>query len=170
MCGKHQLSLSMCSMSQSQETIVNSWWRHQMETFSALLALCAGNSPVAGEFLAQRPGMGSLDVFYDLSLNKRLSKQSWDWWFETLSHPLWRHCNVLSHTMKSLSDRSYSDHPRISPHILENLVNTVLVGVMASPMSRLTRNRLYKLNSFIYVLMMNFNTLMTILLNQQHWN
>ena len=22
------------------------WWRHQMETFSALLALCAGNSPV----------------------------------------------------------------------------------------------------------------------------
>ena len=27
-----------------------SWWRHQMETFSALLALCAGNSPVPGEF------------------------------------------------------------------------------------------------------------------------
>ena len=23
-----------------------SWWRHQMETFSALLAICAGNSPV----------------------------------------------------------------------------------------------------------------------------
>ena len=28
------------------------WWRHQMETFSALLALCAGNSPVTGEFPA----------------------------------------------------------------------------------------------------------------------
>ena len=27
-----------------------SWWRHQMETFSALLAICAGNSPVSGEF------------------------------------------------------------------------------------------------------------------------
>ena len=26
--------------------IVNSWWRHQMEAFSALLAFCAGNSPV----------------------------------------------------------------------------------------------------------------------------
>ena len=25
---------------------VTTWWRHQMETFSALLALCAGNSPV----------------------------------------------------------------------------------------------------------------------------
>ena len=33
------------------------------------------------------------DVFFDLHLNKRLSKQSWGWWFETLSHPLWRHFN-----------------------------------------------------------------------------
>ena len=31
------------------------WWRHQMETFSALLAICAGNSPVTGEFPARRP-------------------------------------------------------------------------------------------------------------------
>ena len=29
---------------------IESWWRHQMETFSALLVLCAGNSPVTGEF------------------------------------------------------------------------------------------------------------------------
>ena len=33
----------------------SSWWRHQMETFSALLALCAGNSPVTREFPSQRP-------------------------------------------------------------------------------------------------------------------
>ena len=69
-----------------------SWWRHQMETFSALLAICAGNSPVPGEFPAQRPVTRSFDVFFDLRLNKRLSKQSWGRWFETLS--LWRHCNV----------------------------------------------------------------------------
>ena len=25
------------------------WWRHQMETYSALLALCAGNSSVTGD-------------------------------------------------------------------------------------------------------------------------
>ena len=25
---------------------LTTWWRHQMETFSALLAICAGNSPV----------------------------------------------------------------------------------------------------------------------------
>ena len=68
-----------------------SWWRHQMETFSALLAICAGNSPVSGEFPAQRPVTQSSDVFFDVRLIKRLSKHSRGWWFETLSHPLWRH-------------------------------------------------------------------------------
>ena len=59
------------------------WWRHQIETFSASLAICAGNSPVTGEFPTQRPVTRSSDVFFDLRLNKRLSKQSWGWWFET---------------------------------------------------------------------------------------
>ena len=72
----------------------SSWWRHQMETFSALLALCAGNSPINVEFPAQRPVTRSFDVFFDLRLNKRLSKQSWGWWFETLPRPLGRHSNV----------------------------------------------------------------------------
>ena len=40
-----------------------SWWRHQMETFSALLAICAGNSPVPGEFGAQRLVPRSFDIF-----------------------------------------------------------------------------------------------------------
>ena len=61
------------------------WWRHQMETFSASPALCAGNSPVTGEFPSQRPVTRSFDVFFDLHLNKRLSKQSWVWWFEAVS-------------------------------------------------------------------------------------
>ena len=65
-----------------------------METFSALLAICAGNSPVIGEFLAQRPVTWSFDVFFDLRLNEWLSKQSWGWWFETPTRPLWRHSNV----------------------------------------------------------------------------
>ena len=50
-------------------------------------------SPVTGEFHAQRPVTRSFDVFFDLRLNKWLSKQSWGRWFETLSRPLWRHCN-----------------------------------------------------------------------------
>ena len=69
------------------------WWHHQMETFSALLAFCAGNSPVTGEFPAQRPVTRSLKVFFDLHPNKRLSKQSWGWWSETPSSSLWRHRN-----------------------------------------------------------------------------
>ena len=64
-----------------------------METFSASLAICAGNSPVPGEFPTQKPVTRSFDVFFDLRLNKRLSKQSWSWWLETLSRPLWRHRN-----------------------------------------------------------------------------
>ena len=57
--------------------------------------ICAGNSPVHGEFPAQRPVTQSFDVFFDMRLNKRLSKQSWGWWFEMPSRSLWRHRNVL---------------------------------------------------------------------------
>ena len=64
------------------------WWRHLMETFSELLANCAGNSPVTGEFPTQRPVTRSFDVFFDPRLNKRLNKQS-------LSRPSWRHCNAF---------------------------------------------------------------------------
>ena len=69
------------------------WWRHQMETFSALLAICAGNSPVSGEFPAQRPETRSCDVFFDLPLDGRLSKHSWGWWLEPPSCPFWRQGN-----------------------------------------------------------------------------
>ena len=65
-----------------------------METYSALLAIRVGNSQVPGEFPAQRPVTRSFNVFFDLRLNKWLSKQSWGWRFETLSCPLWRHCNA----------------------------------------------------------------------------
>ena len=67
------------------------WWRHQMKIFSALLSLCAENSPVTGEFPAQRPVTRSFDVFFDLSLNERLSKQSRRRWLRSL----WRYSNVI---------------------------------------------------------------------------
>ena len=49
-----------------------------MKTFSALLAICAGNSPVTGEFPAQRPVARSFDVFFDLHLNKRFNREPGD--------------------------------------------------------------------------------------------
>ena len=66
-----------------------------MGAFCALLALCVGNSPVTGEFPPQRSV--TFNVFFDLRLNKRLSKQSRRRWFETPLLSLWRHCNEMSH-------------------------------------------------------------------------
>ena len=61
-----------------------------MESCSASLVLCEGNTPVTGEFSSQRPVTRSFDAFFDLHLNKRLSKPSRRRWFETPSRPLWR--------------------------------------------------------------------------------
>ena len=101
-CSVFQLSKSTKPLNQLRQRLVKqnicdqfSWWRHQLEKFSALLALHAGNSSVTGEFPAQRPVTWSFDVFFHLRLNKRLSKQWSGWWFETPSLPLWRQCNVV---------------------------------------------------------------------------
>ena len=86
------ISYQLHSMNRPQWT----WWRHQMETFSALLAICLSNSSVTGGFPPQRPVTRSFVVFFDLRLNKRLHKQSWGWWFETPLRPLWRHCMLTT--------------------------------------------------------------------------
>ena len=88
-----QLGCLLRALFNGDEDMHKSWWRHQMETFPAWLVICAGNSPVPGEIPAHRPVTQSFDVFFDLRLNKRLSKQSWGWWFETLSRLSWRHYN-----------------------------------------------------------------------------
>ena len=106
---------------------ISPWWRHQMETLSTLLALCAGNSPVTGEFPAQRPVTRSFDVFFDLRLNKRLSKQSWGWWFEAPSPPLWRHYNALDLSLYSPGSHNHAqslcapDHGELWPSLDEHL-------------------------------------------------
>ena len=91
-----------------------------METFSALLALCAGNSPVTGEFPSQRPVMRSFDVFFDLRLNKRLNKHSWGWWFETPSHSSWRHCNDSTKCKHQCIISLLTTHIFASSHVLCN--------------------------------------------------
>ena len=67
--GSWQTSLGLGSMSRYSAQILicitkSAWWRHQMGTFSALLAFCAGNSPVT----AQSPVTRSFNVFFDLCL------------------------------------------------------------------------------------------------------
>ena len=119
---------------------VKPWWRHQMETFSALLAICAGNSPVPGEFPAQRPVTRSFDVFFDLCPNKRLSKQSWGWWFETLSCSLWRHCNGVHKASNNQDMAPWREwwYPVASPATRLLHSSDVIMGAMASLITSLT--------------------------------
>ena len=89
-------------------------WRHCMEMQRTIFTPCIScywkvwshllfmmTSPnwnifrVTDPLRGQRPVTQSFDAFFDLRLNKRLSKQSRRWWFETPSRSLWRHCNVL---------------------------------------------------------------------------
>ena len=114
------------------------------ETFPALLAICAGNSPVTGEFPAQRPVMRSFDVFFDLRLNKRLSKQSWGWWFETPSHPLWRHCSEFKSLLKSGHGRVIKSHMKLRAllliHVLTFLTCSEVPGNILKPVRRVFCN------------------------------
>ena len=70
----------------------STWWRHQVETVSALLVLCKGNPPIYDGFLSQRPVTRSFDIFFDTPLNKQLSKPSR---FETPVRSSWRLCNDM---------------------------------------------------------------------------
>ena len=81
-------------------TVIAHMWQDMMTSsngniFRVTCPLCG---EFTGEFPTQRPVTRNFDVFFDLRLNtcKRLSKQSWGWWFETLSRPLWRHCNEIT--------------------------------------------------------------------------
>ena len=104
-------------------------WRHQMETVSTLLALCAGNSLITGE--------AELWFFY-LRLNKRLSKQSWDWWFETPWRSLWRHNNGYSENrlVRPLSG-SACPHRRRHRWIIINCVRQSTTGLFNLYLTRL---------------------------------
>ena len=87
--------------------------------------ICAGNSRVTREFPSQRPVLRSFDVFFDLRLNKRLSTQSWGWWFGMPSRPLWRHCNGSGHVTSLYVFRQtylWPDWIRIFFKIISNIV------------------------------------------------
>ena len=69
---------------------------HDIEALSVMMTSSNGNifrvtGPLCGEFT----GPGEFPTQRPVTQNKRLSKQTWGWWFETLSWSLWRHCNVL---------------------------------------------------------------------------
>ena len=78
---------------------------HEVDLNHSMMTSSNGNifrvtGPLCGEFTGpggfptQRPVTQSFDVWFDLRLNKRLSKQPWGWWFEPPSWSLWHHRNV----------------------------------------------------------------------------
>ena len=79
----------------------------------------------------------SFDIFFDLRLNKRLSKQSWGWWFETPSRPLWRHRNKFM-----LATRRYL---YIKYHIFHHMIlyewPLTRIPAIISPFRALIRGR-----------------------------
>ena len=77
MISESRLDIAWLSRMQCKQLDCDTRWHHQMKIFYALLAICARNSPVTCEFPTQRPVTRSFHVFFDLRLNKRLSKQSW---------------------------------------------------------------------------------------------
>ena len=88
-----------------------SWWRHQMKTVSALLALCEGNPPVTGRFASQRVSNAGFDVFFVAGLNERLNKQLSRRWFKTPGCSFWHHSNMVTlvHVMaRCLSNIAFS--------------------------------------------------------------
>ena len=64
----------------------------------------------------------SFDIFFDLRLNTRLSKQSWGWWFETPSRLSWRHCNVFQPHYSDVTWESWNPNSPANWLFLRELV------------------------------------------------
>ena len=99
------------------------WWRHRMETFTALLALCAGNSLPTGIFPSPKPVTRNFSVLFDVRPNKRLCKQSRRRCSETPSRSLWFYCNdrilVEALFIKFLSNKCRKTSQMTAMHTLE---------------------------------------------------
>ena len=106
--GIHQSLIKLPQQIETQEKAVHilwnvlsfrlgklAWWRHQMEKNRHYWPFVWGDSSITKEFPVQRPVTRSFGVFFDLRLNKWLSKRSWGWWFEMPSRSLWRHYNEI---------------------------------------------------------------------------
>ena len=104
--------------------------------------------PVTGELPAQRPVTRSFDVFFDLSLNKRLSKQSRRRWFETPSCSLWRHCNGGRTQWQVAGPGAVCEWVRFSPHLnMHNIIIIVSTIVIVSIALVVTKDNNQKLHA-----------------------
>ena len=122
-----------------------------METFSGPYE---GNPPVTGGFPLSRPVTRSFDIFIDLRLNKRLSKQSIRRWFETPSRSLWHHCNGLRYFCSGLNGHwafplqlCHNELAGVSNHQRHDYLFNRLITRRAKKTSKLRVTGLYVGNS-----------------------
>ena len=95
----HESKVTCCR--EHKRTIQNMMTSPNENIFRVIGPLC-GKFTGPGEFPTQRPVARSFDVFFDLRLNKRLSKQPWGWWFEMPSWSLWRYFNEMLHVCREI--------------------------------------------------------------------
>ena len=105
-------------MTSSNWNICPRYW-----TFVREIHRCPGNSPHKG------PVTRSFGVCSDTNLNKRVSKQSWGWWFETLSRKLWRHCNDIYFNVNGIGVMNCETHA-IAFDFRTYMVNSSLVNTV----------------------------------------
>ena len=86
--GYHASEEDLRNMGKCVTWAQNTWWHDDVIKWK--------HFPHYWPFVRGRPVTQSFDVFFDLRLNKRLRKQLWGWWFETVSHSAWRHCNDIT--------------------------------------------------------------------------
>ena len=93
-------------------------WKHFLRNWPFVRGIHRSpvNSPHKGQWC------GAFDVYFDLRPKKRLSKQSWGWWFETQSHPLCRHRNELhiwAHSLVTTPPEKALEHRKSTGTVLD---------------------------------------------------
>ena len=99
----HPITLYLANKSWSNKSCFQWLSQNRLRVWWDMMTLSNRNifrvtGPLCGEFTghpSQKPVTWNFDVFFHLCLNKRLSNQSWGWWFETPPCSLWRHFNTL---------------------------------------------------------------------------
>ena len=143
-CTRHVLN-RLLHLSMGNHFMSNMMTSSNGNIFRVTGPLC-GEFTGPGEFPTQRPVTRSFDVFFNLRLNKRLSKQPWGWWFETLSRPLWRHCNEFKIMWHVITDankwqlviyrRLKTNIPSITDPLQKRTLNLVIILPVDSQISR----------------------------------
>ena len=116
-CDFNTLGVKNFITSSSQLRTLETWWRHEMDTFSTLLALCEGNLPVTGGFLWKA---SDAELWCFLWSAPEQSRRRW---FETSSSSLWRH---YKETM--LNERLYQSPSVLWPFRISRYIQHFLCG------------------------------------------